>query len=323
MDKFAGQKRAAQHFYPPIDPFNQQIMPTGDGHQIYVEECGNPNGISVVVLHGGPGGGCSPIMRRYFDPKKYRVVLFDQRGCGRSRPLASVKNNTTWDLVNDIEKIRKNLAIESWAVFGGSWGATLALLYAQTHPNHVSHIILRGVFLMTQRELDWFYGGGAGQFWPDAWARFIEKIPEEEHGDLIEAYSRRLFSGDLRTEMQYGRIWSAWENALASIYSNGNGGEPAGEYSRTFARLENHYFINKGFLGKDGHILQNMDQIAHIPGYIVQGRYDMICPPKSAWDLSKAWPQSDLRLIRQAGHAMSEPGVSAELVKIMDQIAES
>ena len=323
MDKFAGQKRAVQHFYPPIDPFNQQIMPTGDGHQVYVEECGNPDGISVVVLHGGPGGGCSPVMRRYFDPKKYRVVLFDQRGCGRSRPLASIKNNTTWDLVNDIEKIRKNLSIESWAVFGGSWGATLALLYAQTHPSHVSHIVLRGVFLMTQRELDWFYGGGAGQFWPDAWARFIEKIPEDEHNDLIEAYSRRLFSGDLRTEMQYGRIWSAWENALASIYSNGNGGEPAGEYSRTFARLENHYFINKGFLEKDGHILQNMDRIAHIPGFIVQGRYDMICPPKSAWDLSKAWAHSDLRLIRQAGHAMSEPGVSAELVKIMDQIAES
>ena len=323
MDKFAGQKRAAQHFYPPIDPFNQQIMPTGDGHQIYVEECGNPDGTPVVVLHGGPGGGCSPVMRRYFDPQKYRIVLFDQRGCGRSRPLASVKNNTTWDLVNDVERIRKDLSIESWALFGGSWGATLALLYAQTHPNHVSHIVLRGVFLMTQRELDWFYGGGAGQFWPDAWGRFVEKIPEDERDDLIKAYHRRLFSGDLRTEMQYGRIWSAWENALASIYSNGNGGEPAGEYSRTFSRLENHYFINKGFLEKGGHILQNMDCIAHIPGFIVQGRYDMICPPKSAWDLSKAWPQSDLRLIRQAGHAMSEPGISAELVKIMDQIAES
>ena len=323
MDKFAGQKRAAQHFYPPLDPYNQQIMPTGDGHQIYVEECGNPEGMPVIVLHGGPGGGCSPVMRRYFDPKKYRIVLFDQRGCGRSRPLASVKNNTTWDLVADIERIRSALSIDAWAVFGGSWGATLALLYAQSHPDHVAHIVLRGVFLMTQRELDWFYGGGAGQFWPDAWARFVEKIPQDERNDLIEAYHRRLFCGDLRTEMQFGRIWSAWENALASIYSNGNGGEPAGEYSRTFARLENHYFIHKGFLEKDGHILNNMDRIAHIPGYIVQGRYDMICPPQSAWDLSKAWPQCDLRLIRQAGHAMSEPGISAELVKIMDQIAEA
>ena len=323
MDKFAGQKRAAQYFYPPLDPYSQQIMPTGDGHQIYVEECGNPNGIPVIVLHGGPGGGCSPVMRRYFDANKYRIVLFDQRGCGRSRPLASIKNNTTANLVKDIEMIRTALSIESWVVFGGSWGATLALIYAQHHPDYVTHIVLRGVFLMTKRELDWFYGGGAGQFWPDAWGQFIEKIPEDERDDLIAAYHKRLFSGDLRVEMQYGRIWSAWENALASIYSNGNGGEPSGEYSRTFARLENHYFTNKGFLESDGHILKNMDTIADIPGFIVQGRYDMICPPKSAWDLAKAWPNADLRLIRNAGHAMSEPGISAELVKIMDQIVET
>ena len=323
MDKFAGQKRAAQYFYPPLDPYSQQIMPTGDGHQIYVEECGNPNGIPVIVLHGGPGGGCSPVMRRYFDANKYRIVLFDQRGCGRSRPLASIKNNTTADLVKDIEMIRTALSIESWVVFGGSWGATLALIYAQHHPDYVTHIVLRGVFLMTKRELNWFYGGGAGQFWPDAWGQFIEKIPEDERDDLIAAYHKRLFSGDLHVEMQYGRIWSAWENALASIYSNGNGGEPSGEYSRTFARLENHYFTNKGFLESDGQILNNMDTIADIPGFIVQGRYDMICPPKSAWDLAKAWPNADLRVIRNAGHAMSEPGISAELVKIMDQIVET
>ena len=323
MDKFAGQKRAAQYFYPPLDPYSQQIMQTGDGHQIYVEECGNPEGVPVIVLHGGPGGGCSPVMRRYFDASKYRIILFDQRGCGRSRPLASVKNNNTGNLVSDIEMIRTALSIERWVVFGGSWGATLALIYSQNYPDYVTHIVLRGVFLMTKRELDWFYGGGAGQFWPDAWGHFIEKIPENERGDLIAAYHRRLFSGDLRIEMQYGRIWSAWENALASIYSNGNGGEPSGEYSRTFARLENHYFTNKGFLESDSHILQNMDKISKIPGFIVQGRYDMICPPKSAWDLAKAWPNSDLRLIRNAGHAMSEPGISAELVKIMDQIVEA
>ena len=323
MDKFAGQKRAAQYFYPPLDPYSQQIMPTGDGHQIYVEECGNPNGIPVIVLHGGPGGGCSPVMRRYFDANKYRIVLFDQRGCGRSRPLASIKNNTTANLVKDIEMIRTALSIESWVVFGGSWGATLALIYAQHHPDYVTHIVLRGVFLMTKRELNWFYGGGAGQFWPDAWGQFTEKIPEDERDDLIAAYHKRLFSGDLHVEMQYGRIWSAWENALASIYSNGNGGEPSGEYSRTFARLENHYFTNKGFLESDGQILKNMDTIADIPGFIVQGRYDMICPPKSAWDLAKAWPNADLRVIRNAGHAMSEPGISAELVKIMDQIVET
>ena len=225
-------------------------MPTGDGHQIYVEECGNPEGMPVIVLHGGPGGGCSPVMRRYFDPKKYRIVLFDQRGCGRSRPLASVKNNTTWDLVADIERIRSVLSIDAWAVFGGSWGATLALLYAQSHPDHVTHIVLRGVFLMTQRELDWFYGGGAGQFWPDAWARFVEKIPQDERNDLIEAYHRRLFCGDLRTEMQFGRIWSAWENALASIYSNGNGGEPAGEYSRTLRALKTIILFTRDFWKK-------------------------------------------------------------------------
>ena len=322
MDKFSGQKRTAQYFYPPLDPFSQQIMQTDDGHQIYVEQCGNPDGMPVVVLHGGPGGGCSPAMRRYFDPNKYHVILFDQRGCGRSRPLASIKNNTTWHLVSDIEMIREGLSIDRWIVFGGSWGATLSLVYAQEHPDRTSHIVLRGVFLMTERELDWFYGGGAGQFWPDAWSRFIEKIPTDEHGDLIGAYHRRLFCGDLRIEIQFGRIWSSWENALASIYSNGHGGEASGEYSRTFARLENHYFTNNGFLEFDDQILSQMDRIAHIPGFIVQGRYDMICPPKSAWGLSKVWPQCDLRLIRNAGHAMSEPAITSELVKIMDQICE-
>ena len=322
MDKFSGQKRAAQYFYPSVDPYSQQIMQTGDGHQIYVEQCGNPDGVPVVVLHGGPGGGCSPVMRRYFDPNKYRVVLFDQRGCGRSRPLASTKNNTTRHLVSDIEMIRERLSIDRLIVFGGSWGATLSLVYAQAHPERTSHIVLRGVFLMTKRELDWFYGGGAGQFWPDAWKRFIEKIPNSEHDNLISAYHRRLFCGDLRIEMQFGSIWSSWENALASIYSNGNGVEASSEYSRTFARLENHYFINNGFLEFDGQILSQMDKISHIPGFIVQGRYDMICPPKSAWDISQSWPQCDLRLIRNAGHAMSEPGITSELVKIMDQICE-
>ena len=320
MDKFAGQKRTPQYFYPPLDPFSQQIMETRDGHRIYVEQCGHREGQPVVVLHGGPGGGCSPVMRRYFDPKKFRIILFDQRGCGRSRPTASVKDNTTWHLISDIEMIRNAFSIEKWAVFGGSWGATLSLLYAQAHPERVSHLILRGVFLMMQRELNWFYGGGAGQFWPDTWARFVEKIPQDERDDLIGAYHRRLFSGDMRSEMQFGRLWSAWENALASIYSNGHGGDPAGEYSRTFARLENHYFINKGFLDSDTHILDNMNKIANIPGYIVQGRYDMICPPQSAWAISKLWPKADLRLVRNAGHAMSEPGISSELVKIMDQI---
>jgi proline iminopeptidase len=321
MDKNPDQKRAVQYLYPPIDPFDQRVLDVGQGHHIYVEQCGNPKGMPVVVLHGGPGGGCSPAMRRYFDPSIYRIVLFDQRGCGRSRPHASVKDNTTWHLVNDIEHIRKALDIRNWCVFGGSWGATLALIYAESHPDRVTHLVLRGVFLMTQAELDWFYGGGAGRFWPETWSRFVAPIPPEERGDLIAAYNKRLFSGNLTEEMRFGRAWSAWENALASIHSSGASGESPGDYARAFARLENHYFINAGFLERDGQILDQIDRIAHIPGMIVQGRYDMICPPTSAWALSELWPSAQLTMVRNAGHALSEPGISAELVRIMDQIS--
>ncbi len=322
MDKYPDQKRAVQYLHPPIEPFDQQMMDVGQGHRIYMEQCGNPKGVPVIVLHGGPGGGCSPAMRRYFDPAIFRVILFDQRGCGRSRPYASVTDNTTWHLVGDIEHIRTQLGIDAWMVFGGSWGATLSLIYAQTHPAHVTHLILRGVFLMTQGELDWFYGGGAGKFWPEVWARFIAPIPDAERGDLIAAYHRRLFSGDMAEETRYGRTWSAWENALASIHSGGRSGESPGDYARAFARLENHYFINKGFLEIDGQILANMGRISHIPGTIVQGRYDMICPPSAAWRLSQLWPACNLKMVRNAGHALSEPGISAELVRVMDQIGE-
>lgn len=321
MDKFPSQKRAVQYLYPPIDPFDQRMMNMGQGHQVYVEQCGAHDGIPVIVLHGGPGGGCSPAMRRYFDPKVYRVILFDQRGCGRSRPHASVTDNTTWHLVEDIERIRQDLEIDKFIVFGGSWGATLALIYAISHPEHVSHLVLRGVFMMTQVELDWFYGGGAGQFWPEPWARFVDLIPEDERGDLIAAYHKRLFSGDLPTETKYARAWSAWENALASVYSSGSGGDSPADYARAFARLENHYFTNAGFLDQDGWILKNIARIAAIPGVIVQGRYDMICPPKRAWELASAWPNCDLRMIRNAGHALSEPGISAELVRVMDDLS--
>ncbi len=322
MDKYPDQKRAVQYLYPPIDPFDQRIVDVGDGHRIYVEQCGNPDGIPVVVLHGGPGGGCSPAMRRYFDPRAYRVILFDQRGCGRSRPHASVENNTTWHLVDDIERIRKLLEIDEWIVFGGSWGATLALIYAQAQPDHVSRLVLRGVFLMTQAELDWFYGGGAGKFWPEHWAKFTSLLPEAEQSDTIRAYHKRLFSGDHATEVLYARAWSNWENALASIHNSGAMGESPGEYARAFARLENHYFTNSGFLDEDGQILKQMDRITHIPGHIVQGRYDMICPPTAAWKLAELWPNAELKMIRQAGHALSEPGISAELVRIMDRVAE-
>ncbi len=322
MDKYPDQKRAVQYLYPPIDPFDQRMVDVGDGHRIYMEQCGNPNGKPVVILHGGPGGGCSPAMRRYFDPAVFRVILFDQRGCGRSRPHASVTDNTTWHLVADIERLRTLLDIEDWTVFGGSWGATLALVYAQTHPDRVNRLVLRGVFLATKAELDWFYGGGAGKFWPEPWAKFTALLTEAELSDTIGAYNKRLFSGDRATEILYARAWSAWENALASIHTNGMTGESPGEYARAFARLENHYFINGAFLEKDGQILDQIEKIAHIPGHIVQGRYDMICPPQAAWKLAERWPNADLKMVRNAGHALSEPGISAELVRIMDRVAE-
>ena len=322
MDKVSGQKRASAHLYPPIDPFDQRMLDVGDGHRIYVEQCGRADGIPVVVLHGGPGGGCSPAMRRYFNPEVYRVILFDQRGCGRSRPHASVEANTTWHLVADIEAIRTVLGIDSWMVFGGSWGATLALVYAQEHAKRVQALILRGVFLMTQPELDWFYGGGAGQFWPDLWANFTNMVPEAERGDMIAAYHRRLFSGDLTRESRFGRAWANWENALASINSEGVSGDSPSDYSRAFARLENHYFTHAGFLSVDQQILPRMDRIAHIPGVIVQGRYDMICPPAAAYALAQRWPKAQLTFVPLAGHALSEPGISAELVRAMDVLAD-
>ena len=320
MDKVSGQKRAVSHLYPPIEPFDQQMLDVGDGHRIYVEQSGNPNGLPVVVLHGGPGGGCSPMMRRYFDPAVYRIVLFDQRGCGRSRPHASVENNTTWHLVADIEYIRTTFGIDRWVVFGGSWGATLALVYAQAHPEEVAQLVLRGVFLSTQSELDWFYQGGAGAFWPDVWQEFASLIPEEERTDMICAYNRRLFSGDVMVETRYARAWASWENALASIDSDGSGGSGPAEYARAFARLENHYFTHGCFLSEAQQVLNNMDRIADIPAVIVQGRFDMICPPVSAHKLASLWPASRLVLVAKAGHALSEPGISGELVRAMDAI---
>ncbi len=322
MDRVLGQKHAASFLYPSIDPFDQQMLAVGDGHTIYFEQCGNPDGIPVVVLHGGPGGGCSPTMRRYFDPSVYRVILFDQRGCGRSRPNASVEANTTWHLVADIERIRNLLGIDQWFVFGGSWGATLSLIYAQTHPERTAALILRGVFLMTKPELDWFYGGGAAQFWPDVWRRFADGIPTDEQHDFVAAYHRRLFSGDTAQETRYARAWADWESGLASIDSTGLAGSSPDQYARAFARLENHYFYNMGFLSEDQQILSNLDRLAGIPGFIVQGRYDMICPPASAYRLAQGWPDATLTMVGKAGHALSEPGITAELVRIMDRLAQ-
>lgn len=322
MDKFSGLKRAGAYLFPPVDPFDQRMLDVGDGHQVYVEQCGNPDGAPVVILHGGPGGGCSPAMRRYFDPAVWRVILFDQRGCGRSRPHAGIADNTTWHLVADIERIRTELQIGRWAVFGGSWGATLSLIYAETHPDVVAYLALRGVFLAMQRELDWFYGGGAGHFWPEQWARFTSLVPDDEQHDLIAAYHKRLFSGDLMEETRFAQSWAMWENALASVDSDGQAGQAPSEYARAFARLENHYFTNKGFLQEDGQILRDLHRIKDIPGVIVQGRYDMICPPRSAFELSQGWPAGNLHMVRAAGHALSEPGISFELVRMMKEVGQ-
>lgn len=320
MDKIAGHMNAAQYLYPPIEPFDQQMLAVGDGHTVYMEQSGNPTGKPVIVLHGGPGGGSSPTMRRYFDPEIYRIILFDQRGCGLSTPHASVEANTTWHLVEDIELIRRTLGITRWIVFGGSWGATLALVYGITHPAACIHLVLRGVFTMTQAELDWFYGGGAGRFWPETWARFAAMIPEAERGDMIKAYHKRLFGNDMHSQILHAKAWSAWENALATLNSPGIASDSPAEYARAFARLENHYFVNAGFLPHDGWINANIGRLAKVPGTIVQGRYDMICPPGTAHALADSWPECRLNMVTLAGHALSEPGISAELVRVMNML---
>lgn len=320
MDKAADKNSRDGKLFPPITPFDQQMLDVGDGHLVYIEQSGNPDGIPVVVFHGGPGGGCSPAMRRFFDPKVYRIILFDQRGCGRSRPYSAVRDNTTWHLINDIELIRDTLNIDRWIVFGGSWGATLALVYAQTHPHRVAYLALRGIFLARQSELDWFYGGGAGHFFPELWERFTIIIPKEEHGDFINAYHKRLFSKDKKEQEKYAKAWAGWENALASIDNPGTHIDSPAQYALAFAKLENHYFSNRAFLNEDQQILKNMPKIAHIPATIVQGRHDMICPPTSAWALHKCWPSSELRMVHKAGHALSEAGIAEALLRVMQKL---
>ena len=301
-----------------VDPFDRRVLDAGDGHQLHVEQSGNPDGVPVIVLHGGPGGGCSPYMRRFFDPTHYRAILFDQRGCGRSRPHAEVAANTTPHLIADIEMIRRTLGIGRTILFGGSWGATLALAYAQTHPEVVDSLVLRGVFLGRRAELDWFYGGGAARFFPDRWAEFQAPIPEAERGDMIAAYHRRLFCGDTAREARFALPWLIWENALAGLEISTAGHAPA-DYARAFARLENHYFANGCFL-EDNQLLRNRHLIEHIPAVIVQGRYDMVCPPDAAWELAQGWDKAELRLVPASGHALSEPRITAELVRVMDSM---
>ena len=307
--------------YPEVEPFSAGWLPTGGLHEIYYEECGAPNGKPVVVLHGGPGGAINTTMRRFFDPTRWRSVLFDQRGCGKSRPNASLQDNTTWTLVEDIERLRKRLGIQKWSVFGGSWGSTLALAYAIMHPERVENLVLRGVFLLTERELNWFYQDGASMIFPDAWERFCAPIPEGERGDMIGAYHKRLVHTDRRVQAEAAAAWSQWEGDTISL--RGPEARPAKfnevDFAIAFARIECHFFANRGFFDQDGWILQNIGRIANIPGWIVQGRFDVVTPLESAWALRKAWPACKFEIIWDAGHASTEPGIIDALVRATDQ----
>ena len=317
---FQAQNAMDGRLYPPIEPHTRFHMPVSGGHEIYVEISGLEDGPSVLVLHGGPGAGSSPFMRRFFNPARYRIVMFDQRGTGRSRPQGGLEANTTWDLVADIEAIRARIAVGDWQLFGGSWGSTLALVYAQAHPDRVSALVLRGIFTMTRDELDWFYGGGAGRFFPEAWAEFVRPIPETERGDMIGAYHRRLISPDPAKQLCHARPWVRWESATAALRPAPSGILDGG-YARAFARIESHYFVHGGWLERENRILENMECIAEIPGVIVQGRYDMICPPVTAVKLAAQWPAAELRLVDDAGHALSEPGISAALIRATERFA--
>jgi proline iminopeptidase len=312
--------KAAPRLYPAIEPYKRFRLRVGGGHELYVEICGTPGATPVVVLHGGPGAGVSPFMRRFFDPARYMVVLFDQRGTGRSTPHGGLEANTTWDLVADIERIREHLRIERWQVFGGSWGSTLALLYAQTHADRAASLVLRGLFTMTRSELDWFYGGGAARFFPEEWADFIAPIPQAEHGDLVGAYHRRLTGTDEAEQTRVARPWVRWEAATAALRPTRSGFIDAAN-ARAFARIESHYFAHGGWLEQDNQILRDMPRIGAIPGVLVQGRYDMICPPHTAHRLMQAWPAGVLKLVDDGGHALSEPGIAAELIRATDRFA--
>lgn len=302
--------------HPVLEPFRTHRFAVGDGHTIYVEECGNPSGAPALVVHGGPGGGTHPAMRRFHDAGHYRIILFDQRGCGRSLPNASLENNTTWDLIADMERIRSELGIERWQLFGGSWGSTLSLAYAEAYPQNVASLILRGIFLLTRAELLWFYEDGCNWLFPEAYREFISLIPPEERSDVIAAYRRRLTSADGAEVIAAARAWSRWEGATLSLLPDGDRVRrfSSDAYARAFARIENHYFFNRGFLRRDGELLLEAHRLAGIPGIIVQGRYDVVTPVRSAFALHEAWKGSQLRIVDDAGHASTEPGIVHQLV---------
>jgi proline iminopeptidase len=307
--------------YPPIEPYATGTLKVSPLHTVYFEQCGNPNGKPVVFLHGGPGAGCNPTVRRFFDPARYRIVLFDQRGCGRSTPHAELTDNTTWHLVADIELLRTTLGIDRWQVFGGSWGSTLALAYAQTHPQRVTELVLRGIFLLRRSELEWFYQAGCDALYPDAWETYLAAIPEAEHGDLISAYHRRLTHSDPQVRVAAARAWSMWEGATSFLHPDPRHVDATGqdEFALAFARIECHYFVNAGFMRRDGQLLHDIQRIRQIPAVIVQGRYDVVCPLRSAWDLHRAWPEAEFHIVGDAGHSAMEPGISDLLVRATDR----
>jgi proline iminopeptidase len=310
--------------YPPIAPYRERRLPVSGGHTLYVEECGNPRGQPALIVHGGPGGGCNPAMRRFHDPKHYRIILLDQRGCGRSMPYASIENNTTWHLVADMERLRHRLGITRGQLFGGSWGSTLSLAYAVTHPERVSSLVLRGIFLLRRSELLWFYQDGCSQLFRDAGEAFERVIPPEERGDMISAYYKRLTDPDPKVHLPAAEAWSVWEGTTLSLIEDPirvrSFANPS--YALAFARIECHYFINSGFFAEDGALLKQAHRLAGIPGVIVHGRYDVVTPVRNAWDLKKAWASAELRIVPDAGHAMTEPGIIHELVRATSQFRD-
>ena len=311
------------NLFAPIEPFDSGYLRVSDVHELYYEVSGNPDGKPVVVCHGGPGGGTTPSMRRYFDPTAYKIVLFDQRGCGKSKPHACLDDNTTWLLIDDMETLRTHLGIDKWQVFGGSWGSTLALAYAQTHPDRVTELVLRGIFTLRREELLWFYQEGASWVYPDEWENFIAPIPEGERHDLMAAYHKRLTGDDVERQLQAAKAWSMWEGGTVSLKPSAErvsafGGDA---FAIAFARIECHYFVNGGFFDRDDQIIANADKVRHIPGVIVQGRYDVVTPMKTAWELHKAWPEAEFVLVGDAGHAASEPGIIDALIRATNKFA--
>ena len=311
--------------YPEIEPFDTGRLKVSPIHELYYEQVGNPRGKPVVFLHGGPGGGLVTDYRRYFNPELYRVVLFDQRGSGKSTPHASLEENTTWHLVSDIEQLREHLGIDMWQVFGGSWGSTLALAYAETHPDRVRELVLRGIFLCRPKEIQWFYQDGTSAIFPDVWEEYLKVIPEKERADMVSAYYRRLTSEDYAVRLAAARAWSIWEGSTSKLFFDPSMIEKFADpdFALAFARIECHYFMNNAFFESDNYLIENVGRIRPIPSVIVQGRYDVVCPMMSAWDLHRAWPEAQLHIIPDAGHSISEPGIIDALVEATDNFARA